>query len=88
MKPLEISRDDLIFKRKEVKGYVLSQDLVKPDAGEKIFGRAFLRIASGVFQSVIGGRFTHENFQEALDTYAAGMTKGKVLIQNANFSEN
>ena len=88
LKPLEISGDDLIFRRKEVKGYWLSQDLGRPDAGEKIFARAFPRIATGVFQSVIGGRFTHENFQQALDTYESGMTKGKVLIQNANFGEN
>ena len=80
LKPVQISGDDLIFRRKEVKGYWLAPDLSKPDAGEKLFARAFPRISTGVFQSVIGGKFTHENFQEALDTYASGMTKGKVLL--------
>ena len=88
LKPLQISGDDLIFKRKEVKGYWLATDLRSPDAGERTFARAFSRIATGVFHSVIGGRFTHENFQQALDAYASNMTKGKVLIQNANFGEN
>ena len=86
-KPIELGIGELIFKQKEVKGYWLTADLKKPEVAVKLFKGAFTKIAKGTFKSTVAARFPQEQFEEALKTYAAGMSKGKVLIQNPNFGE-
>ena len=84
-KELAVSSTDLIFRKQIVRGYWLSWQLANLTTAKTLFQGAFENLATGVFDVKIAAKFPQERFQEALDYYAKNMSKGKVLIQNANF---
>ena len=75
------------MKQNAIRGYSLFADLANPEKAPKLFKGAFEKIAKGTFKSTVTAKFTQDQFEEALKTYAAEMSKGKVLLQNPNFGE-
>ena len=85
--PLVVDSSHIRHRGKDVTGFWIKKQLAKPERAKKIFALTFANLAEGVFKSAIANRFTQENFQDALEFYKKGASKGKVLLQNPNFEQ-
>lgn len=83
--PLHIKPADMMFKQKTVAGYWLNKDMEDPELAMTLFENTWKCLSNGVFKTVVAAKFTHDQFEEALEFYKKNASKGKVLIQNGNF---
>jgi len=82
---IELSPSTIIFQGKNIRGFWLTDFLKTSKDPMSIFGAALGNLASKDFKVTIAAKFTHAQYNEALEFYRINSTKGKVLIQNPNF---
>lgn len=79
--PAQVGVDQLIFKNKRVDGFWLSAWLTQVDPMAQM--AAWLAVcadAETIYRSDVQARFPFESVREAVQTYAANMTGGKVVL--------
>lgn len=78
--PVEISVDQIIFRSKQVRGFWLSLWMREASAEKRAQAWADIQAHRDEYTPVIAGRYPLERAHDALDAYAADMTRGKVLL--------
>ena len=79
---------DLIFKGKTLTGFWLSNVLKDKEMATQVIASSFGNLATGAFKTTIAGKFPHDKFQDAIESYKKKMSGGKVIIQNPHFEES
>ena len=79
---------DLIFKGKTLTGFWLSNVLKDKEMATQVIASSFGNLATGAFKTTIAGKFPHDKYQDAIESYKKKMSGGKVIIQNPHFEES
>ncbi|KAL4459927.1 hypothetical protein ABPG74_003453 [Tetrahymena malaccensis] len=87
MKSSEVTQNDLIFKKKKIKGFWLINQLKKVSVLE---GYRLIKKVGGLYKGILSTKFTHkyplEKLDEAVKHYLKNMSEGKILL-TANVKE-
>lgn len=84
-KPIEVDPKDMMFKGKIVTGYWLSKEIQDEKTAAGMFEGAWKSLSTGLYKTEVAAKFTHDQYEEALEFYKNNASKGKVLLQNGNF---
>lgn len=81
MKSSEVTQNDLIFKKKKIKGFWLINQMKKISTLE---GFRLMKKVGGLYKGVLSTKFTHkyplEKLEDAIKYYLKNMSEGKILL--------
>lgn len=82
LKPYEIPAGEMLFTDKTLKGFWMSTYLQEnPGLIPKLTQEVVKNLVAGDYKITVSKRFTHKDFEAAVEYYQANQSRGKVLLQ-------